>query len=137
MRMKLITRNTDYAIRAVCYLACHDKDIVPAAEFVEKLKTPRPFLRKILQELNKKGLVRSFKGIGGGFELAVPKEKIRVIDIVRIFQGEPNLNECFFKKAPCPNRKICALKKRLDKIERYVISELGSITIKEIIGKAG
>ncbi len=133
--MKLITRNTDYAIRAIVFMARHDKDLVSAAELTKKLRIPRPFLRKILQILNKKGLVKSYKGIGGGFTLKVPPDRILLTKLVTIFQGPIELNECLFKKDICPNVKTCALKKKLDRIERHMISELNAITVGDLIKK--
>ena len=51
--MKLITKDTDYAVRAIMYIAGSDKKIVSTAELMENLRLPRPFLRKILQVLVK------------------------------------------------------------------------------------
>jgi len=131
--MKLLTRNTDYAIRSLCFISKERGKIVSVPELVKALRVPRPFLRKILQTLTKKGFVDSYRGIGGGFKLALRPERLYIVEVAQIFQGPINLNECFLKKALCPNRKICALKKRIDKIERYVARELGSITIGELI----
>lgn len=131
--MKLITRDTDYALRALCFIARHRKEIVSVRELVKKLKIPKPFLRKILQILNKKRILKSYKGKGGGFLLAVPASKIFLVDLIEIFQGPLRLNECFFKKMACPNTKTCGLKKKIDNIERYVIRELNSITLTSLL----
>ena len=131
--MKLITRDTDYAIRAVCFIAKQKTKIVPASELVEHLKIPRPFLRKILQLLNKEGMLSSFKGQGGGFQLKVAPNKIFLVKLIYIFQGPVELNKCFLKKHLCPNIKICILKKKLDAIEKYVITELASITVASLL----
>ena len=121
--MKLITRNTDYALRALCFIAKNKERIISVAELVKELKIPQPFLRKVLQVLNRKKILKSHKGKGGGFMLAFPVQKIFLVDLIEIFQGSLRLNECFFKKMACPNRKTCALKKKIDSIERYVIKE--------------
>jgi Rrf2 family protein len=131
--MKLITRDTDYAIRALCYIAKNKDKIVSVSKLVERLKIPRPFLRKILQVLNKKGLLNSYKGLGGGFTLALTPNKIFLVDLIEIFQGSVKLNECIFKKKICPVRNICSLKKKIDKLEKYIISELKSITIASLL----
>ena len=131
--MKLITRDTDYALRALCFIARHKDKIVSAAELVEQLKIPRPFLRKILQILNKKRILKSYKGKGGGFLLVLPASKIFLVDLIGIFQGPLHLNECFFKKMNCPNKKLCALRKKINSIEQYVIKELKSITITSLL----
>ena len=131
--MKLLTRNTDYAIRAICYMSDKRKDVVSVTELVKALKIPRPFLRKLLQVLCGERIVTSYKGIGGGFKLAKDPDAIRLTDLIEIFQGPVSINECVFKKALCPNRKDCPLKKKIDRIGNHVISELQSITIGGLI----
>ena len=127
--MKLLSRNTDYAVRAVCYIAEKKPGVVSVTELVEKLKMPRPFLRKILQALNNEGMLKSYKGIGGGFRLARKPEDIYLTDIMETFQGLFKLNECFFKGKICPDRSSCCLKKKIDSIEEMVCKELRSITL--------
>jgi len=133
--MKLITRNTDYALRAVCYIAAQSQRVVSVEELVKKLKIPRSFLRKILQILNKQKLLVSQKGSGGGFSLARPVNKIALLDLVRIFQGELKINECLFKKALCPNIKTCALRKKIINIENYALNQLKSVTLSDLINE--
>jgi Rrf2 family protein len=133
--VKLITRNTDYAVRALCCIAEQEKNIVSTDQMVQNLQMPRPFLRKILQILNKKGLLNSYKGKGGGFALALPPEKISLIDVMKIFQGPTRLNECKFKKSDCPYTTDCLLKKKIDEIEKEVVIKLKAITIASIIKK--
>jgi len=127
--MKLLTRDTDYAIRAITYIACAKQKVTPVAELVRILKIPRPFLRKILQKLNQARLLKSYKGQGGGFLLAVPARKISLMRLINIFQGPFRLNECFFKKEICPNIAKCGLKQRIDRIERHLMKELSAINM--------
>ena len=131
--MKLITRSTDYAMRALCYIAQQDKVSVSAAEMIAALGIPRPFLRKILQTLSGQGLLVSAKGQGGGFSMALPAGKIPLTDLIRIFQTTIQLNECVFKKKLCPNRSTCVLKKEIDSIEQYVLDRLRGITIASLV----
>lgn len=131
--MKLITRDTDYAIRALCYITKRKKEIVAVTDLVRNLKIPGPFLRRILQKLNREGLLKSYKGKGGGFILSRAPSSIFVTDLIRIFQGLGKLNEHIFKKGICPRISTCALKKRLDAIEKHVISELKSINISSLV----
>ena len=131
--MKLITRDTDYAVRALSFIARREKEIVSAARLVKELKIPRPFLRKILQVLNRRDILESHKGKGGGFLLAVPADKVFLTDLIEIFQGPLCLNECSFKKLPCPNMKTCVLRKKINNIESRVLRELSSITIASLL----
>ena len=133
--MKLITRNTDYAVRALCCIAEQKQEVISADRLVKSLDMPRPFLRKILQILNKEGLLNSTKGKGGGFALALSPGKITLTDVMKIFQGPIRLNECKFKKSYCPYISDCLLKKKIDEIEKEVIAKLKAITIASITKK--
>lgn len=131
--MKLINRDTDYAIRALCHIAKRKNDITSAQSLVRCLKIPRPFLRKILQNLNKKGFLKSYRGKGGGFFLARPPEKIFILDLIKLFQGPFNLSEHILRKVTCPHIKKCVLKKKLDAIQLYISKELKSVTIASLM----
>ncbi len=127
--MKLITRDTDYALRALCFIAKNKNKITPVPELVSNLRIPRPFLRKILQSLDKSGLLKSYKGKGGGFVLTLKPDKISILDVMRIFQGEFSLNECLLNKHLCPDIRVCILKKKIERIEKHVVSKLGSFKL--------
>ncbi len=135
--MKLITRDTDYAIRALFFLARQKDRTVSVAELVRSLKIPHPFLRKIMQTLNKRGVLVSRKGNGGGFELARPANKIFILDLIRIFQGPMTLNKCLFKKTLCPDRSACPLRKKIASLENAVFSELKKTTIAGLVEDGG
>jgi Rrf2 family protein len=131
--MKLINRDTDYAVKALLYLTQKDPERVSVSELVDDLDIPRPFLRKILQTLNRKGVLNSYKGKGGGFVLAMPPEKILLIRLIDIFQKPVKLTECIFKEKICSDIGTCPLKKRIDAIEQHVISELESVTMASLL----
>lgn len=133
--MHLITRNTDYAVRALCFISTHKERFASVTELVYELGIPKPFLRRLLQTLTKSGFLKSYKGLGGGFELLLPPDKIPVIDIMEIFQGAFSINKCFFKKGLCPDRKSCLLKTKIDAIEKSVMTQLRAITLKDLIEK--
>jgi len=131
--MKLITRDTDYALRSLIYIAGKKNKITSVTELVRKIKIPRPFLRKLLQRLNKEGILKSSKGQNGGFILAQEPNKIYLADLIKIFQGSLRLNECLFKKAPCPQSRICPLNKIIENIEKDVVSKLSLITVASLL----
>lgn len=126
--MKLITRNTDYALRALCYISKR-RDLISVDELVKELGVPRPFMRKILQRLNKERILESYKGRGGGFKLKVPPAKIFIIRIMRIFQGQVGLNGCFLKKDICPDKGRCVLRKKIHAIEDDLFERLKQINV--------
>ena len=129
--MKLVTRDSDYAIRALIEIARRRPGVVTAGELVKSTGIPRPFLRKILQVLNKNGIVKSFKGRGGGFTAGSGETAIS--DVMAAFQGRLSLLDCTFKKKACSRRGRCGLRKRLEKIESRVLKELDAITISSLL----
>jgi len=137
MATKIIIRNTDYAVRALCYMAAREREekggIITVTELVKELGMPRPFLRKILQKLNAAKLLISRKGKGGGFRLARQADKIFITQVMEIFQGPFKLNDCMFKRKICPNRKACFMRKKLEAIEEFAAAQLKGVTIKEIL----
>lgn len=131
--MKLITKYTDYAIKALCFAAKNSDKLFSVAELSEKLTIPRSILRNILQQLSKNKFMESFKGKGGGFKLIVPANQIYIADLIRVFQGPIQLNECVIQKNICPDINLCALKNKIDKIELYVVNEIKAITIQSLL----
>lgn len=131
--MKLITRDTDYALRAVCSIASNGKRLSSVSSLSGELNIPRPFLRKLLQVLHSRGVLNSLKGRGGGFSLAKAAKEIFLWDIMQIFQGRFCLNECFLRKKVCPNINKCILRKKIKRIENYVSRELKGIKIDSLL----
>src|SRR5512133_736208 len=91
--MKVSTRG-DYAARALLSLALHGKDR-PAAvkEIAERTALPQPYLEQILLALKGAGLVRSKRGVGGGYVLARPADQIRLSEIVSAVDGPITLGD--------------------------------------------
>ena len=131
--MKLITRETDYAIRALVYMARDTTRLVSAQELVDTIDMPRAFLRRLLQTLNKHDILSSFKGKRGGFSFKVPPSRVHVVRLIEIFQGESTIINCIFKKDICPDTKKCPLRKKIKSIEKKMYDELRTITIASLI----
>jgi len=131
--MKVLTKHTDYATRALIALS-RDKDTyVSVRTIAESQRIPYQFLRRILQQLAKSGLVKSREGAGGGVRLSVNPSKIRIIDVIQIFQGDVELSECKFRKKNCENRETCVLRREIKRIENLVKSEFEQLTIGTLI----
>ncbi len=127
--MNLITRNTDYAIRALIYMAGAAPELVSATDLVRDLGLPRPFIRKILQELQKAGFLYSIKGKNGGFQLAVAPEKLRLVDLILLFQGPVSMGDCLLRKKICACTQTCPLRLELKKIEAMAVAHLQNVTV--------
>jgi Rrf2 family protein len=131
--MKLLTKETDYAIRAIVNLARHHDGLVSSRDISRQEGIPLQFLRRILQSLIKAGLIESKEGANGGVCLKADPAGIRIADLIRLFQGKIQLTECMFRKRICSNRKTCVLRKRINRIESMVTREFEGLTIMDLL----
>jgi len=84
----IYSRSAEYAIRSFVYLArIPEGRFAMARHIAEEEQIPAHFLAKILQELTRKGLLRSNKGPSGGFSLRLPANQIRLLDLVEALDG--------------------------------------------------
>ncbi|MBL8179234.1 MAG: Rrf2 family transcriptional regulator [Bryobacterales bacterium] len=84
----ILSRSSEYAIRAFLYLAKQEPGrLVMARQIAEDAQLPGHFLAKLLQQLARKGLVRSNKGPSGGFALATDPRDINILSIVEAVEG--------------------------------------------------
>ncbi len=131
--MKLLTKETDYAIRAIMSLAGRGDGFVPSRDVSRQEGIPLQFLRRILQTLIKAGFVESREGANGGVTLKADPGSIKIADVIRLSQGNIQLTECMFRKKICSNRKTCVLRKRIKKIENMVTREFEDMTIEDLL----
>ncbi len=131
--MKVLNKATDYAVRALISLGMKPDGWVSAKVISDEQTIPYQFLRRILQELIRGGLVESKEGAGGGVKLAKAPGEIGIADVIEIFQGKVQLSECMFRKQLCSNRANCVLRHEIMRIERMVNSEFSMVTIGKLI----
>jgi Rrf2 family protein len=97
-----ITRQADYAIRAVRYLAKQGPNQRSATSTVaQEMKIPPSFLAKIISQLSIAGLLHTSRGARGGVTLARDAKDISLLDVVEAIDGPILLNECVGDPADC------------------------------------
>ena len=106
-----MNRQTDYAMRAVLYLAT--SPMARIKEIAEAQYVPQEYLAKILQKLAKAGIVTTHRGVGGGIALARAPEQISMLDVMEAMEGPVALNRCFVAPGECPRETYCAIHNEL------------------------
>lgn len=129
--MKL-TRKGEYGILGVTYIAKQPKDIVYTREIADEWGLPESFLAKIFQRLSREGVLESRKGVGGGFSLGKPAERITLREILDIVQGPTDIGYCEIENVKCDRFKECCLSKVLDRVREDMQSVFGSTTIADL-----
>lgn len=92
-KMKL-TRYTDYALRALIFLAARDGGLVSIRQIAEAHDISQNHLMKIVQDLAASGFLRTTRGRHGGLELARPAAEITIGQVVRHTEGDGGLVDC-------------------------------------------
>ena len=106
----MFSRSSGYAIQALTYLAAQPSGrLVGAREIATNLQIPMPFLWKILRKLRQEKLVRSFKGVHGGYELARPALSIRLSEILLGGRDSGLLGDCLLGLSTCNDEEPCQL----------------------------
>lgn len=106
-----ITRQADYAVRAMVYLAQLEPDKRAATGRIAQEKgIPPSFLAKIVSQLNVAGLLKTSRGAAGGVELAKPADAISLLDVIEAIDGPILLNDCVGDAVTCAYDDSCPLK---------------------------
>lgn len=132
--MSLIRKDTDYAVRALLYLALHGEDgFLSTATLAEETGLPASFLRHICSKLIKAGILESREGAGGGVRLAARPEDVNLLALIELFHERLEISECRFRKTLCPNRSTCVLRRRILDIERNIAPQAEAITLQSLL----
>jgi Rrf2 family protein len=131
----LVTRETDYAVRCVLYLA-REKDLVAnVTEISHAMQIPKTFLAKILQRLIRSKIVGSLRGMNGGFKLAKKPVDISLLDIMEAIQGPAGINVCAVDSKKCQRSSSCAVHPVWVDIRKEVENRLKKETIDKLRGR--
>ncbi len=129
----LITRETDYAVRTVLYLAKNGNRRVSVTEIAEAMYIPKSFLAKLLQRLVKNHILQSSRGVKGGFELAKKASAISLLDVMEVMQGPAAINTCAIDSGRCRMSSTCSVHPVWTGIRREVERKLAKTTIGKLI----
>lgn len=104
----IITRATEYSIRAMLHLAGrYPAPVVSKKEICDAERITPAFLTKVLQPLIRAGLVRSKRGVAGGFSLARDPRHVTLLDVMRAVDEPLTLNLCLLEGQPCERECVC------------------------------
>jgi Rrf2 family transcriptional regulator, cysteine metabolism repressor len=83
-----ITSKSPYAVRALVELHnCGGSEPVPIAELARRGEIPAQFLEQLFATLRRAGILRSQRGVKGGYVLARPADELTVLEVVELLDG--------------------------------------------------
>lgn len=125
---------TEYAMRAMAWLALSPDTLVPTAMLAEKTKVPPHYLAKVLQYLAGADLIQGRRGVRGGYRLRRPANEITLLDVVRSVTQVERIKSCpLGLENHGPN--LCPLHKRVDKAAQAIIDTYGGVTLQDLISQ--
>jgi Rrf2 family iron-responsive transcriptional regulator len=130
-----LTKQTNYAVRMLMYCAANQGNLSRIPEIARAYGVSELFLFKILQPLNKAGLVETVRGRNGGVRLGKPAEKISLFDVVRVTEDSFAMAECFEDDGDvdCPLIDSCGLNSALRKALNAFFDVLSQYSIDDLV----
>ena len=131
-----ITRQADYALRAMLYLAqLEPSQRAATSQIAEIQRIPPSFLAKIISQLSIAGLIHTSRGARGGVSLARPPEAISVLEVVEAIDGPIALNECSQSAGACPFGETCPLRPLWCDTQSEMVEKLRKTTFAQVMAQ--
>lgn len=128
-----LSKFTDYAFRALIYLANNREKLSTVEELAVELNASEHHIKKVIHKLAKTDYVISIKGRAGGLKLGLNPKDINLGDVLKLTEDNLNLIECFNKPDSCPfmvpgcklkGISADALQKFIDEFSRYTLKDI-------------
>lgn len=132
--MKISTKG-EYGIRAMLYLAQHPEDgTVTSHEIACRQGIPEPYLRQILAQLSKTGLIHSNRGPQGGHVLGRPAAEISIRDVIVPLEGyTTSVDQILSLHCTIEGgTEHCAIRELLLRVKRAVDDILVTTTLEDL-----
>jgi len=129
-----ITRQADYAVRAVLYLA-HQENAERAATstIAQEQRIPPSFLAKIISQLSIAGLLHTSRGARGGVTLAREPKDITLLEVVEAIDGPIQLNECVGNEGTCSFDGECPLRPVWCEAQEKLVTQLRATNFADLM----
>jgi Rrf2 family protein len=130
------TKAEEYGMFGVLYLAeINSPRVVPLSEISQAKDIPEKFLAKIFQSLSRSGVIRSHRGVRGGFTLGRPANEITLKVVLETIQGPYHLMRCTEDKSACTKESVdyCAIREVLVMAEQRLTSVFEQYTLADLV----
>ena len=130
--MLRISKLTDYATVIMSYLALVPNRMASATNIAKEIHLGIPTVSKVLKILCERELVKSYRGTGGGYQLARPSTDITIADIVSAIEGSLAMTECCTTKNLCALDSLCSIKDNWKVINKVILTALSGLTLAQM-----
>jgi len=131
----MISQTTEYALRAIVYLAQHADESWTTKQIAAATRVPAGYLSKVLQGLSRAGLISSQRGRHGGFQLAEDPEKLNVLQVVNAVEPIRRITRCPLNLAS-HGADLCPLHRTLDETIALVEEKFSNTSVADLLGRS-
>ncbi|MAX51114.1 MULTISPECIES: SUF system Fe-S cluster assembly regulator [unclassified Methylophaga] len=124
---------TDYGIVLMSHFASNLQVQHSAHAIAEAVKVPLPTVRKVLKLLSHSGLLKSERGVMGGYSLSRHPDDITVAEIITAIEGPIALTECVSTDSHCDQETHCAVQTNWTKINDAVFHALDEVKLSDML----
>ena len=130
----IYSRSAEYAIRAFVHLAdVEEGKYAMVKDIAEECDIPTHFLAKILQQLARKGFLRSSKGPTGGFMLRRSADDLNLLEIVDTIDGLSKYQRCGVGMAECNDEAQCGMHDSWKELRSRMLDYLEDTSILDVV----
>lgn len=131
-----ITQEADYAMRIVLALARRGEGVrLDAKSIASEENVPQRFALKILRKLTKSGVVKSFRGVQGGYAISRAPGEIHMLDVIVAIDGPVYINRCLETPDSCnlDRSEHCAINHELGRIQCMINEEMEKVNFEMLL----
>ncbi|TSA38557.1 MAG: Rrf2 family transcriptional regulator [Porphyromonadaceae bacterium] len=128
-----LSKTSQYALRVLGFMALDESALYISEQISTVLNIPPQYLRRLLTNLSKAGLLNSDKGKGGGFKLAKTAGSIYIIDILAATEKKELLNSCIFGLENCIRDNPCAMHEQWAEARENILKILRTTSLADMI----
>jgi Rrf2 family protein len=140
-----LSASATHALRAVAWLAERERraparrgapgEATLGRELAREVKVPSHYLAKVLATLARAGVLTASRGVRGGYRLARPAHRIRLIDVVEPFEGKRARPGCLLRPGrPCTDSGACSAHGAWSRVNKTYLGFLEKTTVADIRG---
>lgn len=134
--MKLF-KSSEYAIRALVYMATTECDLCPVQRLSDELNIPFKYLGRLMSNLREAGFVESVRGKNGGYRIAKPLGEIRLEQIVDSVEGLETYDRCILGFERCDDQTPCPMHEFWTGPKESIQLMMANVTLAEMVKSPG
>ena len=132
-----ITRQADYAVRAVLYLArLGQSERAATSQVAREQRIPPSFLAKTISQLSVAGLLHTSRGARGGVALARDPKDITLLEVIEAIEGPMALHECLGDGGSCTFDEGCPLRPVWCDVQDEFVKRLKGPNFAQLLGQS-